>query len=82
MTMDLNKHIRAAILGVSLAALTAGGYGTLTGATLGGAAGAGFGAATHSNVGRSAAIGAGVGDGRRFTTSSAAAEHLTVTYYD
>jgi len=64
MTMDLNKHIRAAILGVSLAALTAGGCGTLTGATLGGAAGAGFGAATHSNVG-SAAIGAGVGDGRR-----------------
>ena len=65
MTMDLNKHIRAAILGVSLAALTADGCATLTGATLGGAAGAGFGAAPHSNVVRSAAIGAGVGDGRR-----------------
>jgi hypothetical protein len=61
MAMDFNKHIRAAILGVSLVALSAGGCGTLTGATLGGAAGAGIGAATHSNVGRSAAIGAGVG---------------------
>jgi len=84
MTIYFHKHIRAAILGVSLVALTAGGCGTLTGATLGGAAGAGIGAATHSNVGRSAAIGAGVGGtaGALYDIFGCCSRRYNRDYYD
>jgi hypothetical protein len=83
MTIDFHKHISAAILGLSLVALTAGGCGTLTGATLGGSGRCRLrrGDAFHRREKRSYRS-RRRGRQARFTTSSAAAEDLTVTYYD